>query len=345
MSEIFLPLRSNAAWFTNADTRVALERRMKQYALLYDQVVLQNGRYRCIATEAGGLEMYVPPSEDVEERRSISFYTPGDQFALRVAEDPDGTWHPLLDGEVKASYEVDFFPIIHDAGLLGVDYFPWLNGDLEPAAKSKAKAAAGVDRRDSELRSVLPDVRFLRNSIIDGLYIDAALGQALELPFGVDAHTAAAIDWKRRQIQKMIAPDVTATIFQHWIAVGCPDYSHLSWEELHDLRESPAGHDFRRMLERLTDRVQVALPNVEDTRALSEIVAREFNLELVRELLARKATYTKATLNLTANLIPYGSVPSTVKDLHDAIKEERSWVCLLGGAEGEEYRAFARSWF
>ena len=99
------------------------------------------------------------------------------------------------------------------------------------------------------------------------------------------------------------------------------------------------------MVERLTNVVRSAMPVVSDDRELSEVITREFNQELVRELLARKASYTKATLNLTANIIPYGSIPASISDYREAVKEERSWVCLLGTADGEEYRAHARRWF
>ena len=143
MSQLFLPLRSNAAWFTSADTRDALERRMKQYALLYDQVVLQNGRYRFVAVDSGGVETYVPPGVDDESRLSIDYYTPGSEFAVRISADPDGEWHPLIAGQTRASYAADFLPILHDAGMLSGDYFAWFNGDIDQNAKAAAKAHVG----------------------------------------------------------------------------------------------------------------------------------------------------------------------------------------------------------
>jgi hypothetical protein len=118
-NRIFLPLRSNAAWFASADTRKDLERRMKRYALLYDEVVLQDGRYSFTVIPTGSADQYTPSRMAGVDRSQISYFSPGGRFAIQVSREPGGEFHPLLEGEKIASYEVDFYPILHDAELLG----------------------------------------------------------------------------------------------------------------------------------------------------------------------------------------------------------------------------------
>jgi hypothetical protein len=309
---------------------------MKRYALLYDEVVLQDGRYSFTVIPTGSADQYTPSGVAGVDRSQISYFSPGGRFAIQVSREPGGEFHPLLEGEKIASYEVDFYPILHDAELLGADYFIWLDDDINQSVGAKLKAEAATDRSNPELLALLPSIHFLQASIVNSLYIDATMAHALHLPFGVDEHASRVIDWKRRQIQKSFQGALRDAFFKRWVSLGFPDYSNESWEDVHNLRESGIGKDFRRVIQRISDAVQLALPDLTDDREIEEIITREFFQELVRELFARRASVGKATWNVAANVIPFGSLVSSVNDFREAIKEERSWICLLGDETGIE---------
>ena len=63
-SEILLPLRSNAGWFTSVETRAALDRRLKNLVFAYDRVIVQDGQFSATVWKSGqAFNLMVPPAQ------------------------------------------------------------------------------------------------------------------------------------------------------------------------------------------------------------------------------------------------------------------------------------------
>src|SRR4051812_28993048 len=113
MSAIFLPLRSNAAWFASQDYRQVLEQRLKNLALVYDQLVVQDGRYHRVVGESNAFDIMMPP-EQIQDRSHLRFTSPGTPFKISIAETGTSDWHALGGGPALVNYDVDFFPLFSD---------------------------------------------------------------------------------------------------------------------------------------------------------------------------------------------------------------------------------------
>ena len=111
-TRVYMPLRSNAAWFADADCRKRLERQIKICLVLYDRIIFENGRYCVTAGVDGqGLQVMCPGDSYPGDRTKISFFTPGDEFGVAL----DGK--QIMTSTSQSIYEVDYLPIIHDAQL------------------------------------------------------------------------------------------------------------------------------------------------------------------------------------------------------------------------------------
>lgn len=351
MSQIFLPLRSNTAWFSTVHARTALERRLKTYILLYDEVVLQDGRYICHVTENGYNEWMlgrVAAAAAGLDRTKIDYFEPGQSVQLLVNDPEGGEAFELFGGDLVASYEVDFYPILHDAGMLGVNYVGALADDATSNEKNVARGLASNDRRRVELMDSLVGNEYHKGTVVNAFYTDSLLADRLQLPFAVDEHVAPLADRKRSELRQSLSYELSPALYNGWVELEFPDYSTATWEDVCAVRESAAGADFRRMVERVTAQVQSAIADNAEEREISRVLQREFTHEMARELTALRPSRTKAVLNLFANLIPMAGYLMAGVDVAEAVKGKRTWVSLLGEpqqAGDADTHARARSWF
>src|SRR5438105_3259758 len=70
---IFLPLRTNVRYFASRRGFAALDSRLKALALLYDDLLFENGVYDCSVGEQGAFDSLVPFMNDdqLKPRRSL----------------------------------------------------------------------------------------------------------------------------------------------------------------------------------------------------------------------------------------------------------------------------------
>ena len=117
-TELFFPLRSNAWWFGSADARERLEGRIKNALILYDRLLFQDGRYHFRVTDTGSHDFLLPPVMLGDERKVIRYKKPGDQVGIALSTDPSSPEKTVLfGGAAVMAAEVDYFPILEDAGI------------------------------------------------------------------------------------------------------------------------------------------------------------------------------------------------------------------------------------
>ena len=121
-------------------------------------------------------------------------------------------------------------------------------------------------------------------------------------------------------------------IFDCWVKLNLPDFGEYSWEELHVLRDSDAGRDFRAMVDRLLANIEGDLSNITDPRDINELITRTFSKELIKEMNTWRPTTSWTVLSLVLNWLPLpfcaGAVVSSFKGLGALQKEQTSWVSL-----------------
>lgn len=323
-TRMFVPLRSNAAWFGDVDSRERLERQLKTYFILYDRIIFEGGRYRITAGIDGqGMEGIFPGNTFPGDRTKIEFFNPGDEFGVSLG----GV--QVLQSTSQASYEVDFLPIIHDAGLEHATCIRWSDEEMNPELKRAIGDRVYRDLSSTEFDGVLPSNRYLRESVLKALYRDSLKAHFLKAPFCVDFHVRPVVELLQQKAKAQLASEIPAAFFDYWINLDLPDFSSLPWLELCEFRESDVGQSFRRMVHSVSDRVKAVLPTVEDQRDLDHWLAREFNKELLRELAQRLTTPAKTVASICFNLIPCGIIPGIMKDVKTLHDDQTSWVSIV----------------
>ncbi len=329
MSRFFLPLKSNAAWFTGPETRKSLERRIKNYLLLYDEIIIQDAKYSCSIVENGSFDFLIPANKISTDREKINYFTPGQEMTLFMSPEGSNTQHPVLSGNMIASYEIDYYPIIFDAGLLNEEYFIWISNDLDQNDTRLANKEIFKDKNNLELKKILPENSFVQNFILKSLYFDSLLAYRLNLPFLVDNNISKVIEWKNQQIKSIWKPELKDFFYKTWISLDHPDYTNESWEKIHKIRQSEAGRDYRRMIENITNEVLINLPSISDKRDIENLILKLFHKELVEELKSRLTTPLNATINIGLNFFPYGGIVGALKDITEIAQLKTSWVSLI----------------
>jgi len=92
MGDLYLPLRSNATWFATEGSSAALERRLKMLLVLYDHLLIQDGRYTLTLWDDGSqfLEGFYPLHQLGNiDRTRIHYATPGqvESVSLRTVRE------------------------------------------------------------------------------------------------------------------------------------------------------------------------------------------------------------------------------------------------------------------
>jgi hypothetical protein len=346
MTRIFLPLRSNAAWFSDEQAQRVLEARLKNYLLLYDEIVLQDGRYQSTALETGYHDAYHPPGSIRGDRSKISYYQPGTPFGFFVRQTKDGPDVPVsgLVGPRLFTYEADFYPILASAGLLNAEFIRMDAGDLSDDLTHQIAEEARKDISDPSIFASIPGNRFVKAKVLESLYHDACLASMDSLDFAVDYRVGPAARLKNEMESDRWGPEARAIVGRAWVTLERPDYGHALWEEVIDVRESAAGKDFRRLVERVAAAIDKAALEGAPPGELQHIAERKLDAELVEEMNRRKTVMMGGVLSIGLSLIPLAipvlgpaasAAGATIgaSALLNLLRERRTWVSLLQGPQ------------
>lgn len=331
MSDVFLPLRSNAGWFSNEDTHAQLASRFKNLLLFNDTLIVQDGRYEA-SFLAGGSSDHLLRGEHVKNREQIRYHQPGSTFQVRVAPSGTSDFKPILSGPIEASYEADFWPVLAEAGITRADYVKWVQVDLTPDGQTIVDRAVSLARLDPLTGAGLPDNRFLRSKIIKSVYSDALLAAGLGAPISVDSHAASVISHGNTTAAAGWSPDVRGMLENAWLTLGLPSAGTEPWDSVLRARESAAGKDLRRVMDRLSALAVKCLTESVDQSQWQEEANKLLVREIIAELLERRPNVLEAGVSFGLNFIPLvGTAVGTLRDAVLLVKDHRSWVSLLSG--------------
>lgn len=328
MDRILLPLRSNAGWFTNADTQSVLESRLKNYAVTFDKILVQDGRYSITLWKSRAcFELMVPSGQIGFPRHSVEYFKPENEPLLLVGG------HALGQGPAEAAYEVDFEPLFRAAGLKDADYVEWLDGDITDQEKGRLADIAKRRLKDDTVPEEFAHMSAVRReNILTSLLIDTVIAAAVEAPFATDFHAKPLIEWNNEAVLRGLSPAVRPQIYEEWVLLGLPDFTATSWDDVHRVRDSAAGRDYREMLRRIESDVIAATLGGESRSDIEVLIRRALLKELLDEVAALAPTVKHAAMNAGWSLIPLpflGNALSAAFDLRSILQFKQSWVSLL----------------
>ena len=325
MNRIFLPLRSNSGWFVDKEFRFEFERRLKNCVVIYDEIIIQDGRYIYRGGKTGNFDLFLPSDQSGRDRREHITCETGKEFGVTLGD------KKIIWDTAEAAYETDFFPFVYDAGLVEKEYIKWIPVDLPDEAKNTPKEIANLDIEDRALKQHLPETYYQKKNILESLYFDAFLSFHMNLPFLTDYRMTPIIHWKNKQVGMQFDKTIKDILLSCWISVGFPDFGALPWKKVIKIRESRAGQDFRKMVGQISSVIKDSYQDTKDKTERELLVQRLLSQELVRQLRAKLPKPQMVLFNLGLNLIPWGGgvVLGGGKDLKDLIDKRNSWVSLI----------------
>ena len=325
MNKVFLPLRSNSAWFVGQDFRNRFERKLKNFLIFYDEIIIQDGRYIYRGGETGNFEIFLPAGQYDGDRTILSACETGKEFGVKIGD------QKIIWGTAESAYETDFYPITNKGGIVQKDYIRWLPIDLPEKDKKVAKEMASLDLKNDELDQFLPSIYYQRKNILESLYFDAFLAFHLKASFITDERMIPIMHWKNQKIGIKFDCAIES-VFQHsWVSIGLRDFGDLPWDEVIRLRESKAGKDLRRLLGQISAEIKEFNQSIKDPKEIELLIHRLLSQELIRQLCIKRTKPRDVFLNLGLNLIPYGGgiAVSGIMDIKRLIEQRNSWVNLI----------------
>ena len=296
--------------------------------MLYDTVVLQDGRYQCTVQKSGTMDAFVPSSALGKiDRSSISFAQPGKEAMLLVSDSPLALGKPLLRGVPDAFFDADFFPLLEESGLRGHSSIQLQRGDWSPEIKRIARTSLTMHRQGLlESQSIGSGLQ--KSKWAEVFVLDSIGAGALKLPVAMDPRAGPLIDNIRRMDRERLRQEVPDVFMKEWITFGLPDFEKDTWESLIALRDLAVGVDFRRMVSEIESQVLKESGNLQTADDLSNLVQKYYIQEVIAELNSRRTSATQATVSLALNFTSV-SLFGNVKEYWQAFKEQRTWVNVL----------------
>jgi hypothetical protein len=324
VTSLLFPLRSSCGWFTNAATRDILERRVKNALVLYDELIFQNGRYILNVLETGKFDLDLASGSIPDDRTTIEYYTPGREATLLIGG------HQLLGGPTISCYQVDFHPILHDAGLLTEHYIRYSDFVASEEVKARSKAATQADLRDTNLLACLPGEPFQKSSLVEAMHLDASLAFHLKASFTTDERAGPFLAYKNSQIAHYaFEVDLRPFVLGTLASIAFPDFSSLPWDRVGAVRESAAGRELRRLIGELASVLAARASEFTDPRDAEVLVHQLFTRELIDELGRWHPNLGGFVFDLSLNLLPLGGLVGAGTGILELVERNQSWVALL----------------
>lgn len=338
MTRIFFPLRTSVELFQQPDS-LAAAARVKQAAVLYDELIFESGLYDVTVTPQGSHNWWTPPQQITAERledtrRPVPL---GGQFTLAIGkQDAPGVaakeMHVAIQGEISARYVAEFHSgILAELEPLEPDWVSTVPaGATRPGNPGEPvwEAIRELDFGDLGDTDLLPGAEtFLRSFISSAFNRDSVLAAALGASFNLTPlfapmleHRAAATERAGSESLRILVPDLAA----------------LPWEEILEFRDHQGSAEARERLrefERLAVEqepedayefiVRVAHEVTRAQRATIEDMATNLPEEIAKQALLGGVSVIPAIGPPVAHLAELASTVSEARDFN------HSWIAAL----------------
>jgi hypothetical protein len=326
---IFLGLRTNVRYFASRKGFAALDTRLKALALLYDNLLFENGVYDSSVGEAGSFDVVTPlVSDDLLKPRRTRRGAP---MGVRIQNEQTGDWATAFATRSVQSFRAQFISTLKQLTALKADWARYISFSSGiPGYEADLQVASDLardwtwDERDL-VKQTLPNMpSFLRDKIHSNLNIDLARASIMGCELSPDAiHEPLLV------AKTAASPLEEHTTGERALRLVFPELASARWEDVAELRRESGLTSLRDMLR------EVDTPELAD-RAVMERIHHEYLKELDRR---RPRWWQPAVAGaLTAiGFIPFigqaaatvGGVIDTASGARDAWQGSRHWSAAL----------------
>jgi hypothetical protein len=336
MSTILFPLRTSVELFKDRRSPQAITR-AKEAALLYDQLIFEEGLYDISITPNGAFDAWLPPDDLTAEllERSREPVPPGTSTQVSVQKQayaggpPVGDAHAIVEGPVSVQYVSELHTgILDELKLFDLD---WVKSDVIgtiPTPSPIGRAIWELNYRDSADKSLMSGVETFRRGFIYKSFNRDSV---------VAGHFGAALS-----ITGLFAPMVErrGIVAEHpgseALDLLVPNVGALSWEAVVEWREHPGSQEARAKLREFEERAAQAEPE-EAERFLKQVsrevingyeaAYRELLPSLPEELQKEMAKTFISFIPAVGPFIEKGTAFAEI--IAEAVANRRSWVAAM----------------
>jgi hypothetical protein len=238
---LVVPLRSNAYSLVAGPGVAALRRRLKAASLVYDHVLLEQGRLNMTVGPSGSGESKRADDPDATFQRPVQRSVKGGaKFWLNMApSDQPGAMRTVMHSETTYQWDATFAPFAQEVPG-DCDWMHWAQADLQGDAKRLASEWTRRDMESPGLKRQWPD-HTVRSAIIKHVNHDLALSATNGFAVTQDPLHRRVYE-SRFRLESGWRPDGFV------LPVVVPSVADLGWQEVADLRRHPGMAAFREVL-------------------------------------------------------------------------------------------------
>ncbi len=320
---VWFPLRSNIAFFDKGSSTLGIEGRLKQMALLADEIWLEPGVMDVVATESVITPKWYPTDAltrgEIDELRRIA--QEGEPITYWF-DKPGLALHSMIG----KAYVAEFMTLTDDAGITESDWVKWLVPDLSAEAEADRQANEHFDFTLSNSSHWLTDNPLLDEHMWRDLNRDLALASYYGVPAAVDHLHEPFLQLKaaaHEDVSHGSAPGSDA--LRLWVT----NFSDLSWEKIVKLRDHVAMAAFR---EKLIEAEEAVADVAREER---DVVLTQLGMNAMIEKLAElHPSYAKLGLDLATGLAfdvfpGGGTLYSGTTGVAKIQKAQTEWTAVL----------------
>jgi hypothetical protein len=328
VSRCVFPLRTSVEWFDDPASP-AIEGRVKQAALLYDELLFEDGFMEIDITDGGAMHMWHPPEAATPERleqanQRVEAGAPvvwaiGKQSARGVPAAPEDM-RVMMGGSLQQRYVAELMYSV-------MNHFADYNDGWAQIAFTGSLGASDFDRwlphrstRASWDKELMPDLRteqpWLRDFVIKAFDRDAALAEHLEATFNVSPLFEPMFVARR--------PEAAAPTAEETLTYFFPDVSDLPWEVVMEFREHDAAGEARARLQDAVERAQRDGITAADNQLTRDMIFADKDLRKRHSL---KERLTKMAVSVVP--VAGGALTEGAGAAADAARGKHDWVAAL----------------
>jgi len=322
------PLRTSVEWFDDPASP-AIEGRVKQAAVLYEELLFEDGFVEIDITDGGAMRMWHPSESATEERlaeanRRIEAGAPiilsmGKQPARGAPAAPEDM-RVMMAGSLRQRYVAELMYSVmsrfaeYNDGWAQVTF----TGNLQPNDFDRFLSHRST--RALWDKGLMPELResdpWLRDFVAKAFDRDAALADRLEATFNVSPLFRPMLAARRPESVEASAEAALTYLF--------PDVSDLPWEVVMEFRQHDAAGEARARLQAAIRRAQQDGITAADNQLTRDMVFADKDVRR-RHSLAERLT------KMAVSVVPVagGALSEGAGAAAESARGKQDWVAAL----------------
>jgi hypothetical protein len=340
LHRVWFPLRSNATYFEGPRHSLDLEARIKQAALLCEELVFEFGMLDVTVTEHGMWSFWIPPNQlsegDIIRRRDATakggavHLAVGTEVAPGVPADPQ-TMHTMMSGSLQEAFVAEYHLLLRETGLDEAEWVKWAAPPPDSIEYAKQlgqeqSRLEGIDLGYSTLPTLSKN-SFLDKQLKKDLNFDLALAGLMRVPAAIDEIRRPLLIHKASDPEAETSRQAPGALALHALA---PDFTAFPWCDVIALHDHDAIAELRAKLVEFEEAV-ADRPEEEHAEAIADL-ALDASLRKASKTVG--GTAKEVVIDVATGFLPvvgkFASAVTGVAKIQRAREEQRQdWAALL----------------